>query len=75
MTYDDRMGAAHESMVDMNKIIKLREFMTRKVKYPVYGTEQCYNRLADKIQFSNENMALLSQSLDDPSRLSNPKDL
>ena len=75
MTFQDKLGSTHETMVDMNKIRKAIEFMTRTKKCPVYGNERKYYRFADEIPFTNDNMAQLSQSLQDPSRPSHPKHL
>ena len=39
VTFRDKLGAAHEATVDMQNIRRAREFMTRKMKCPIYGTE------------------------------------
>ena len=75
MTYKDKLGSAHEATVDMDKIRKAIEFMNRDMPCPVYGTPRKYYRFCKDIPFSNENMRHLSNSLEDPSTRSYPKDV
>ena len=67
MTFKDKLGNMHEAMIDMEKIRKTIYYMTRKRTCPVYGTERYYYRFAKDIVFSRDNMAILANSLDDPS--------
>ena len=75
MPFNDKLGAVHESTIDMEKIRRAREFMTRKLKCPVYGTERHFYRFCKDIPFDNENMRQLSEELEHPSRRSHPKRL
>ena len=43
-TFKDKLGMIHEATIDMEKIRRAREFMTRKMKCPVYGTERYFYR-------------------------------
>ena len=65
----------HEATIDMGKIRKAIEFMTRKMKCPVYGTERYFYRFCNEIQFHTDNLSRLAQALEDPNRPSYPKRL
>ena len=75
MTFENKLGNTNEYKVDMNKIRRAIEFMTRKKNCPVTGKQRNYYRLSQDIPFTSENMQLLSQSVQDPSRPSLPKNL
>ena len=63
MVFQDRLGMVHEAMVDMKKVEKTLEFMSRIKKCPVYGTQRTYYRFSEKIPFSRENMERLARSI------------
>ena len=74
-THKDKLGSVHEALVDMNKIRKAREFMTRDKIDPVNGKPRKYYRFSDEIPFHNDNMNMLAESLTDPTKPSYPKEL
>ena len=73
--FKNKLGEVKEAIVDMNKIIRLRDLMMRKVKCPVLGTERYFYRFCKDIPFNNECMRRLGESLEDPSRPSYPRNL
>ena len=75
MTFKDKLGTVHEASIDMEKIRRAREFMTRKRKCPVYGDERNFYRFCKDIPFDDENMRQLSEALKDPNKRSYPKRL
>ena len=56
-TFKDKLGMVHEATIDMGKIRKAIEFMTRKMKCPVYGTERYFYRFCNEIQFHSDNLS------------------
>ena len=75
MTFKNKLGQVHEATIDMAKIVKAIEFMSRKMKCPVYGTERHFYRFCNEVQFHKDNLSRLSQALEDPDRRSYPKRL
>ena len=75
MTFKDRLGRVEEAMVDMEKIRKVVHYMTRKKICPYTKKERSYYKFADEVHYTNENLARLSQALEDPSRSSYPRNL
>ena len=59
----------------MEKIIRAREYMTGRMKCPVYGTERHFYRFCKEIPFDNENMRRLRKALENPIQPSYPKEL
>ena len=75
MKFKDKLGNFNEATVDIEKILLAKEFMTRKMKCPVYGTSRYFYRFCDEIPFSNENFKRLKDALSGTGKRSSPKDL
>ena len=59
----------------MGKIREAMEYMSRKMKCPLYGKEVCFYRFCKEIPFHSDNMRRLEESLENPEQPSYPKRL
>ena len=75
MMFLDKLGNVREATVDMDKIRRVREYMTRKKVCPVTGQTRYFNRIIEDSPFDNENMRRLADALRYPNQRSYPRKL
>ena len=75
MMFLDKLGNVREATVDMDKIRRVREYMTREKVCPVTGQTRYFNRIIEDSPFDNENMRRLADALRDPNQRSYPRKL
>ena len=78
MTYQNKLGDVKEAMVDMHKIDRAIEFMTKEMPEedcpPCRDSRQFY-RFSNETPYTTDNMERLKAALQNPDEPSYPRDL